>query len=49
MTGYKYVFLACLVFAALGLVCNIILDKRMRDGKTSEKFFALLRGETVEK
>ena len=49
MTGYKYVFLACLVFAVLGLVCNIILDKRMRDGKTSEKFFAQLRGEAVEK
>lgn len=38
--GYYYVFAGCLVFALLGLICNIILDRRMKAGKTSEAFFA---------
>lgn len=38
--GYYYIFGMCLIFAVAGLVCNIILDRRMKAGKTSEWFFA---------
>lgn len=42
-TGYFWVFVACLGFALAGLVCNVILDRRLKAGKTSDKFFAELR------
>ena len=38
--GYKYIFGLCLFFSVAGLVCNIILDRRLKAGKTSEWFFA---------
>lgn len=38
--GYKYIFGLCLLFSVAGLVCNIILDRRLKAGKTSEWFFA---------
>ena len=38
--GYYYVFGMCLVFALGGLVCNIILDRRLKAGKSSMWFFA---------
>lgn len=39
-TGYYYIFGMCLFFVVAGLVCNIILDRRLKAGKTSEWFFA---------
>ncbi len=39
-TGYKYIFALCLGFSVAGLICNIILDRRLKAGKTSEWFFA---------
>lgn len=36
--GYYYVFAMCFAFAAAGLVCCIILDRRLKAGKTSEWF-----------
>lgn len=39
-TGYYFVFGGCLVFALLGLLCCIILDRRLKVGKTSAWFFA---------
>lgn len=47
-TGYYMVFGACLAFAVLGLICNIILDRRLKAGKTSEAFFAAKHGETAK-
>lgn len=38
-SGYYYIFGMCLAFAVAGLVCNIILDRRLKAGKTSEWFF----------
>ena len=38
--GYRYIFYLSLAFAAAGLICNIILDKRMKAGKDSEWFFS---------
>lgn len=38
--GYYFVFGGCLVFALLGLLCCIVLDRRLKAGKTSEWFFA---------
>lgn len=37
--GYRYIFYLSLAFALAGLVCNIILDRRMKAGKDSEWFF----------
>ena len=37
--GYRYIFYLSLGFAIAGLICNIILDKRLKEGKTSEWFF----------
>lgn len=39
-TGYYYIFAMCLFFSVAGLVCNIILDRRLKAGKTSEWFFS---------
>lgn len=39
-TGYYYIFGMCLIFSLAGLVCNIILDRRLKAGKTSEWFFS---------
>jgi len=48
ITGYKIVFAGCLIFALLGLICNIILDRRMKAGLTSDKFFnAMMRKENT--
>ncbi len=38
-TGYYIVFGSCLVFALAGLLCNVILTRRIKEGKTSEWFF----------
>ncbi len=38
--GYYIVFAGCLGFALLGLICNIILTRRLKAGKDSEWFFA---------
>lgn len=38
--GYYYIFGMCLVFSVAGLICNIILDRRLKAGKTSEWFFS---------
>lgn len=38
--GYYMVFAGCLGFALAGLLCNIILTRRLKAGKTSEWFFA---------
>ena len=38
VTGYYYVFGMCFAFAAVGLICCIILDRRLKAGKTSEWF-----------
>lgn len=38
--GYYYIFGMCLIFSLAGLACNIILDRRLKAGKTSEWFFS---------
>lgn len=38
--GYYIVFAGCLGFALAGLLCNIILTRRLKAGKDSEWFFA---------
>lgn len=40
--GYRYVFIGCLGFAVLGLICNVLLDRRVKAGKTSDVFFESL-------
>lgn len=39
-TGYYVVFASCLAFACLGFVCNFVLSRRLKAGKSSEWFFA---------
>ena len=39
-TGYYFVFGGCLIFAVVGFACCMILDRRLKAGKTSEWFFA---------
>ena len=46
MAGYKYIFIVSIVLVLAGLVCNIILDRRMKAGKDSTWFFAQ-KGENV--
>lgn len=36
--GYYYIFGMCLAFALAGLLCNVILERRLKAGKTSEWF-----------
>lgn len=38
-TGYYMVFGGCLVFALVGMICTVILNRRLKAGKTSEWFF----------
>lgn len=40
MTGYKYIFIVSIALVLAGLVCNIILDRRMKAGKDSTWYFA---------
>ena len=40
MAGYKYIFIISIALVLGGLVCNIILDRRMKAGKDSTWFFA---------
>lgn len=38
--GFYYIFGMCLAFSLAGLLCNVILDRRLKAGKTSEWFFS---------
>ncbi|MBQ8603345.1 MAG: MFS transporter [Oscillospiraceae bacterium] len=40
MTGYKYIFIVSIALVLGGLVCNILLDRRMKAGKDSSWYFA---------
>lgn len=39
MLGYRYIFIVSILLVVAGLVCNIILDRRMKAGKDSAWFF----------